>query len=86
METAGLLIIFVGIIFFIAALALAIFLFIFWILMIIDCAKREFKGDEEKIVWILVLIFINWLGALIYYFAVKRGSGNGKKKTLSRFK
>ena len=45
---------------------------IFWIVMIVDCAKRNFKKDAEKIVWILVLIFLGVLGAIIYYFVVKR--------------
>ena len=34
-------------------------IFIFWIWMIIDCAKRDFKKDTDKTVWILVIIFLN---------------------------
>ena len=52
--------------------ALAVFLFVFWILMIIDAAQRRFKSDAEKIVWILILIFLGILGALIYYFVIKK--------------
>ena len=59
-----------------AIIGLFVFLFIFWIYMIIDVAKRDFKEDSERVVWILVLVFLSWLGALIYYFAVK----NEKKK------
>jgi hypothetical protein len=44
----------------------------FWIWMLIDAIKRKFKEDNEKLIWILVLLFANWLGAIIYYFAVKR--------------
>ena len=44
--------------------------------MIIDCAKRDFKGDSEKVVWILVIVLLGFLGAIIYYFAVK---ANDKK-------
>jgi|TARA_B100001971_G_C17886309_1_gene380666 4-hydroxybenzoate polyprenyltransferase len=55
-----------------AVIGLFVFLFIFWIYMIIDVAKRNFKEDSERVVWILVLVFLSWLGALIYYFAVKR--------------
>ncbi len=51
---------------------LAVFLFVFWILMIIDCVKRKFKNENDKTVWILVLIFLQFLGAIIYYFVVKR--------------
>ena len=46
-------------------------LFAFWIWMIIDCAKRDFKKDIDKVVWILVIVFLSVLGAAIYYFAVK---------------
>lgn len=53
------------------AIALAVFLFVFWIKMIIDCAKRNFKGDSEKVVWILVIVLLGFLGAAIYYFVVK---------------
>ena len=54
-----------------------IFFFVFWILMIIDCASRNFRKDSDKIFWILVIIFFNLLGAAIYYFSVKI---NEKKK------
>lgn len=40
--------------------------------MIIDCAQRKFKSDSEKVVWILVIVLLGWLGAIIYYFVVKR--------------
>jgi len=69
-----------GIIFLILlAVAVAIFLFVFWIKMIIDCAKRDFKGDNEKIVWILVIVLLGVLGAAIYYFAVKENKKPKKK-------
>lgn len=49
----------------------AIWAFIFWILMIIDAAKRDLP-ENEKVVWLLVIILLHALGAAIYYFAVKR--------------
>jgi len=55
-------------------------LFAFWIWMIIDCAKRNFRKDTEKIVWILVIVLLSVLGAAIYYFAVKINDKKGKKK------
>lgn len=48
---------------------------IFWVWMIIDCATRKMK-DNDKIVWILVLIFLHVIGAAVYYFVIKR---NAKK-------
>lgn len=44
-------------------------LFIFWLWMLIDCAKREF---DDKALWIILLIFLNFLAAILYFFIVKR--------------
>lgn len=73
-----------GLFFMLAMLVMAVVVilaFIFWILMIIDCAQRDFKTDGEKIVWILVVIFLHLLGALIYYFAVKSSHKKNNKKS-----
>ena len=41
----------------------------FWIWMLIDCLKREFK---DKIIWVILLVFTGILGAILYYFLIKR--------------
>lgn len=51
---------------------LGILAFIFWLWMLIDCIKRDFPKPNDKIMWILLLIFIPVIGILIYYFIVKR--------------
>lgn len=62
-----------GVIFLIMLMvAVGVLAFIFWIFMVVDCAKRNFRKDSEKIAWILVLVLASSIGALIYYFAVKR--------------
>ena len=53
-------------------IALMIASLVFWIRMIIDCANREFKSPNDKIVWILVLVFLQVLGAVIYWAVVKK--------------
>ena len=40
--------------------------FAFWIWALVDCCTRDFK-DNDKIIWILVLVFTNWIGAIIYF-------------------
>ena len=45
---------------------------VFWIMMIIDAAKRNFKNENDKTLWILVLVFTSWIGALVYYFVIKK--------------
>ena len=67
---------------FIAAFAgaiaiVAIGVLIFWVWMLIDCAKRKFKNDVEKIVWILVIAFCMWFGALIYFIVIKSLNPSG---------
>jgi hypothetical protein len=44
---------------------------LFWIWMLVDCATKEPDQGNEKIVWILVILFTHWIGASIY-FLVRR--------------
>ncbi len=56
----------------ISLVILLIFLLIlsglFWIWMLVDCLIRKFKDPDEKIVWIIVIIFASIIGAIIYFF------------------
>jgi hypothetical protein len=54
------------------ALALTVFLFVFWIWMLVDCIKNERLSDTQKVVWVLVIIFLHALGALIYLLARRK--------------
>ena len=42
---------------------------ILWIWMLIECATKEPAEGNDKIVWILVIVLVGWLGALIYLLA-----------------
>ena len=44
----------------------------FSILLLIDCIKRAFSAKRMKINWIVVIIFGNILGAIIYYLRIVR--------------
>ena len=55
--------------------ALAILAFILWIFMVIDCVKRDFRHENDKIAWILVIVLLGVIGALVYYFVVRRKEG-----------
>jgi len=48
---------------------LAIFGVVFWVWMLVDCLSK--KRFEDKLVWVIVLIFLNIFGAILYYFIVK---------------
>ena len=40
----------------------------FWLWMLIDLLQR--KKFEDKLVWLVAIIFLNILGAILYYFLV----------------
>lgn len=42
----------------------------FWLWMLIDCIKRKF---DDKTMWLLLIIFFNLIGAVLYYFTVRKG-------------
>ena len=46
--------------------------FAFWIWMIVDCATNEPSVGNDKIVWIVIIVFTHFIGALIYYFVRHR--------------
>ncbi|MBN1368740.1 MAG: PLDc_N domain-containing protein [Dehalococcoidaceae bacterium] len=50
------------------AVALGLGIFIFWLAMLVDCAVNE-KDNNERLLWVLIIIFTNWIGALIYLLA-----------------
>ncbi len=62
----------VGVIGMILALALVIAWGLFWLWMLIDLLKRKTMDGTTKLVWLVVLIFINFLGVLLYYFIIYR--------------
>ena len=42
--------------------------FAFWVWMIIDCATKEPSTGNDKIVWVIIIVFAQIIGAVIYYF------------------
>jgi len=62
-------------------LLIGLALFAFWVWMIVDCAKRKFKYDGEKIVWLLVIVFVSWVGALVYFIVIRMNNHDGVYKS-----
>jgi len=56
-------------------LAVASFALFLWAL--IDCVQREFRDPTMKIVWILVIILIGFIGPIVYLIA---GRSMGEKR------
>jgi len=62
------------------AVLIAFIVFLFWVWMIVDCARRDFKNDNEKIVWIIIVALTGWPGALIYFLVIKNSNPKGMMK------
>lgn len=41
---------------------------VFWVRMLIDCAKNETDEGGQKATWLIVIALTHWVGAAIYYF------------------
>ncbi len=46
----------------------ALLAMVFWIWMIVDCVRNSQIRGGAKVLWLLVIIFTHWIGALIYFF------------------
>ena len=55
--------------FIISVILAGLLCFAFWIWMLVDCATREPSQGNDRLVWILVIVLTNVIGALIYFFA-----------------
>lgn len=61
-----------------------VFCLVFWIMMLIHVLNHDVK---DKTVWVIVIIFTGILGAIIYYFVVKRSfTRSGRHHDVSQSK
>ena len=42
---------------------------VFWIVELVDAARRQFDSDLVKIIWLCVIFFMHFVGAIAYYLA-----------------
>ena len=49
-------------------LPLLLAMFIFWIWMLISAVQNKGITEGEKIAWVLILVFVHFLGAILYFF------------------
>ena len=65
----------IGVVLLLALIALmAVGFFAFWVWMLVDCAQAPEPDHDSnhRLVWILILVFTGWIGALLYFFLVRR--------------
>ncbi|MDB6168111.1 MAG: cls [Verrucomicrobia bacterium] len=48
---------------------LSILWFVLWIVAIVDCARSR---NPNKVVWIIVIILLPFLGSLLYFLFARR--------------
>jgi ABC-type branched-subunit amino acid transport system permease subunit len=68
----------VGILAFLVIGVIALAAFAFWIWMLIHAITNKGLNDTEKLLWVLVVLFTHFIGALIYFFV-----GRPKQNTVS---
>ena len=54
---------------FLVIFALVIWVMVFWVMMIVHATQHDVAN---KAMWIILMVFTGIVGALVYYFAVKR--------------
>ena len=62
----------------IVALVLGALALILWIWALIDAIQNPALSSNERIVWILVIVLTNWLGAVIYLLIGRNRSVAGR--------
>ena len=68
---AGIISGFFGLIFFLVSGLIAILCFVFWLWMLIHAIGNKSLTDGERIVWVLIIIFLPFLGSILYFFIGK---------------
>lgn len=68
----------VGIIVWLFVALLSLAGFAFWLWMLIHAITNKGLSDGEKIVWVLVVIFLPFIGSIIYFIIGRpKGAGGG---------
>jgi hypothetical protein len=45
----------------------ALVLFLFWLRALIDCATKESNEGNTKVVWVIIIVCANIVGAVVYW-------------------
>ena len=58
----------IGLLVWLVMAVLSLAFFAFWLWMLIHAITNKGLGDGEKIVWVIVVIFLPVLGPILYFF------------------
>ena len=45
---------------------------VFWLWILVDCATKESVAGNTKVVWIIIIVFTNFIGAVVYWGVERR--------------
>jgi hypothetical protein len=65
-----------GILFMLFLIPLCLAFMAFWVWMLVSAIQNKGLSDGEKIAWVIAIVFLHFLGALLYFFI-----GHPKRKT-----
>ena len=60
-----------GLLTFLIGGAISLACFAFWLWMLIHAITNKSLSDGEKIIWVLVIIFLPFIGSVIYFFVAR---------------
>ena len=43
-------------------------LFLLPLIALVDVIRSDFRGSNDKLIWVVVILFLNIIGALLYFF------------------
>ncbi len=49
----------------------------FWLWMLVDCIKNRSLSDQDRIIWVMAVIFLHFIGALLYLFIARQPRQTG---------
>jgi hypothetical protein len=69
----------------IIVLVICVPILLFWLWMLIECMTKESNEGNTKVVWLAIILFTQFVGALLYFFyqeaATKGGTGEIEFRT-----
>ena len=63
-----------GLLFVVAFAVMGLLSAVVWVWMLVDAVRNPRLSVNERVMWVLVIVFLNTLGAIVYYFIGRRGS------------
>ena len=61
----------IGLTLFLVMVIIILLASIFWLWMVVDAAMNPRLSDTEKIVWVLIVLFTHFIGAVVYFFVAR---------------